>query len=158
MKRSTFWLLVIGGLLLLTGGGVAVYAMTRGLRLNNPGNVFYNAANKWEGEIVPSQDAELTQFSTMEYGIRAIGHILDSYVARGLTTVDSIIRTYSKTDQDAYVQNVSSDLGVSPTDVIAIDDPATKFAFVRAIIKQEQGVLPAATISDATVQTGLGLV
>jgi hypothetical protein len=158
MKRETLWLLIgLGALLLLGGGGVALYQMTRGLRLNNPGNIFYNPNNAWAGQIVPSTDPELAQFSTLLYGIRAIGHTLASYSAEGFNTVDSIIRRYSATDQDAYVANVSSALGVDPGATIDPTDPNTRFALVRAIINQEQGSIPAMTISDNTVAQGLAM-
>ncbi|HYM34699.1 MAG TPA: hypothetical protein VET48_04835 [Steroidobacteraceae bacterium] len=138
--------------------------MTRGLRLNNPGNIFFNEANNWEGEIRPSTDPELAQFATMPYGIRAWRHVIDSYALRGITTLGptdtspGIIPTYSKTDIAAYIANVSHDLGVAPTDALAVDDPTTKFALARAMFKQEQGAIPAATISDDVILQGLSLV
>ena len=45
--------------------------MSRGLRNNNPGNIRRDR-DKWQGEIVPSQDQSFKQFSSMAYGYRAL--------------------------------------------------------------------------------------
>lgn len=159
MQRSTFWLLVgLGALLLLGGSGLAVYAMTRGLRNNNPGNIKISG-NAWQGKIPPAQNTDGTfeQFTDMAHGLRALDHLLDTYSASGYNTVDEIIRRFSATDQEDYVRNVADALDVHPDDIITVADPNTKFALVRAIIKQEQGTLPAASVPDDLIYQALAM-
>ena len=45
--------------------------MSRGLRNNNPGNIEKNR-DKFQGEIIPSQDKRFKQFKSMAYGYRAM--------------------------------------------------------------------------------------
>lgn len=52
--------------------------MSRGLRNNNPGNIRHDR-DKWQGEIVPSQDKSFKQFISMAYGYRALIKLLQNY-------------------------------------------------------------------------------
>lgn len=119
-----------------------------GIRNNNPGNI-ERSNIQWNGSIPADQvqqllgvpyDTVYEQYVSPDYGVRAIGHVLKAKVARGLTSVDAIIRDYSATDQDAYVANVAKALGVDETqdfDVVAVLP-----AFAAAIIQQENGRQP----------------
>ncbi len=119
----------------------------RGIRDNNPGNI-RRSDIQWQGQLTQAQveanggtwDPTFIQFSDPAYGVRAIGHVLQSYLARGLATVNSIIRTYSATDDDAYVANVAAALGVGPDDVIDVNARLPDLA--TAIIQQENGEQP----------------
>ena len=124
----------------------------RGIRNNNPGNLLRNSI-AWQGLLPQPQvealgltwDPTFCQFDTPANGIRAIGHVLLSYQARGLSTVDEIIRTYSATDQDAYVANVTTALGLDPTNggqFVQIDVGSNLPALGTAIIQQENGQQP----------------
>jgi hypothetical protein len=120
----------------------------RGIRNNNPGNIERNSI-AWQGSIPADQvqavlgipyDSTFEQYDTPANGVRAIGHVLRSKQARGLTTVDSIIRDYSKTDQDAYVAFVSQQLGVNSDQDVDVTNVLP--AFAAAIIQQENGQQP----------------
>jgi hypothetical protein len=119
----------------------------RGIRNNNPGNVVRSSI-QWQGSLTPDQvaargwtwDPTFEQMDTPADGVRMIGHILTSYSQRGLTTVDQIIRSYSTTDQDAYVTNVAAALGVGADD--PIDVTGNLPALATAIIEQENGTVP----------------
>lgn len=119
----------------------------RGIRDNNPGNIERNSIN-WQGALTQAQvegaggtwDPTFVQFDTPANGVRAIGHVLRSKQARGLVTVDQVIRDYSKTDQDAYVAAVSQGLGVNPDQ--ELDVSAVLPAFATLIIQQENGEQP----------------
>lgn len=165
MRSQTLWLL--GGLAAAAGlwvfsrtskGQAVVDSVTqyvgdalsgpRGIRNNNPGNI-ERSSIQWQGSIPANQvqqvlgipyDSTFEQFTDPSYGVRAIGHVLLSKQSRGLTTVDSIIRDYSKTDQDAYIANVSQALNVDPQQ--DIDVGAVLPAFTVAIIQQENGQQP----------------
>jgi hypothetical protein len=129
--------------------------MVRGIRNNNPGNVRISRANAWIGKKVPNTDGEFEQFDEMWQGVRAMSHILQNYAARGLTNVADIVSTWSLTDQAEYIANVSEALNVDSFADLDLNDFATRFDLVRAMIRQEVGAIPAATISDETIERGL---
>jgi hypothetical protein len=118
-----------------------------GIRNNNPGNIERNSI-QWRGALSQAQveaagqtwDPTYVQFDKPSSGVRAIGHVLLAKSARGLSSVDAIIRDYSATDQDAYVTNVSNALGVGPFDTIDVQSQLPPFAL--AIIQQENGQQP----------------
>jgi hypothetical protein len=119
----------------------------RGIRNNNPGNIRRNSI-AWQGALSRADveaagntwDPVFVQFDTPANGIRAIGHVLIAYSNRGLSTVDTLIPTWSATDQAAYVANVAVALGVNPGDTI--DVSANLPALATAIIQQEEGQQP----------------
>lgn len=144
-------LLLLLGLALLTGTGVEVYEQVRGLRNNNPGNIRYNAANQWQGQI--GQDADgFCIFDTMVDGVRALARILYNYGAEGYVTVQAIISKYSATDQAAYIANVSRALQVAPTDTLDMTNADTITNLVNAITSQENGLNP---LSASTISVGV---
>jgi murein DD-endopeptidase MepM/ murein hydrolase activator NlpD len=103
-----------------------------GLRNNNPGNLVYAG----QPGALP-KTGNFAQFPTQGQGLYNLGRQLELYSSRGLNTVDSVIRNFSATDQDAYVANVSAALGVKPHDQIDLSDPKVLNAMMRAIIRQE---------------------
>jgi hypothetical protein len=120
----------------------------RGIRNNNPGNVVRSNI-AWQGSIPADQvqavlgipyDPTFEQMRTPADGVRMIGHVLRAKQARGVVTVDQIIRDYSKTDQDAYVAAVSAGLGVPGDQEIDVTDVLP--AFATLIIQQENGEQP----------------
>ncbi len=54
---------------------------TRGVRNRNHGNIGYNPANQWQGQLKPDPAIEkrFARFDTAENGIRALGKLLISY-------------------------------------------------------------------------------
>lgn len=163
MSKQTTWLLVALGAALglylfsrTSAGQSAVATVTdyvgnlltpRGIRDNNPGNV-ERSAIRWQGSLTRDQvaaagktwDDTFEQFDTPANGVRAIGHILRSKSARGLTNVHDIIFDYSKTDQAAYSANVAAALGVGEGDTLDVYSVLPTFA--TAIIQQENGQQP----------------
>lgn len=127
---------------------------SRGLRNNNPGNIRDNPRNTWRGASIFDFDDEFETFQAPEYGIRAIGKILDSYARRGITTMGEIIETWappSENDTDAYIASVASRTGLMPTDMITEE---RRVPLVAAIIHHENGVNP---FSDEMIRYGLQL-
>ena len=143
MKTSTLALIVVG-VLLLAGGGIAVYTMTRGLRNNNPGNIRKNAT-AWQGLAPADQqtDPDFFIFSTPTFGIRALGHTLNTYMTRyGLNTLRGIITRWappSENDTDAYIAALVNDTGVGPDEELSTADIP---AVTAGIIKHENGLQP----------------
>lgn len=125
----------------------------RGIRNNNPGNIVRNSI-QWQGALSQDQvaaagltwDSKFVQFDTPDNGVRAIGHILMSYTARGLSTPNEIIYGdtgtdgWSTTDQAAYAANIAAAVGVGVDDEIDVQSNLPVIA--TAIIQQENGQQP----------------
>lgn len=149
------WLWILLGLLILGGGGIAVYTMTRGLRNNNPGNIRYSAANNWQGQT-GQDDAGFSIFDTAQNGIRALAVVLKNYQNKyGLNTVQDIISRWapsSENDTAAYISDVADRMGVAPNAALNLNDDDTLTALVNAIIHHENGLNP---YDVATVESGV---
>ena len=119
---------------------IATTGATRGERNNNPGNIkITNPPTGWQGLAPVQKDGTFVTFTSAPYGIRAIHKILLSYYSQGFDTVTGIISTWSATDQQAYIANVSKALGVGPLTLIDVTNPQTALSLVAAIIMQENG-------------------
>lgn len=67
----------------------------RGYRNNNPLNI-RTSNNRWQGEIIPSQDGSFCQFQTMAYGFRAAMCCIRTYITKyNLHTIDEIIHRWA---------------------------------------------------------------
>ncbi|WP_223528366.1 structural protein [Pseudomonas sp. A-RE-23] len=134
----------------------------RGVRNNNPGNIDYNKANKWQGQLppIPAIEARFARFDTPENGIRALTRLLLTYQNKhGLKTVKAIISRWApsvENDTAAYVRAVESNTGTKPGAEINLRDPAVMKGFVRAIIRHENaGYEYPKDIIDEGVRRGL---
>jgi len=171
MKKETQQLLFAVGLsgialyLLATKSGQSVSSQiatgienmitSRGIRNNNPGNIRLSNTT-WQGQVPAAQqtDDSFIQFISPEYGIRAIAKIMDSYAARGLNTVQSIINTWApptENDTNAYVQAVANSMNVDPNAVLSATDYP---ALIVAIVEHENGSQP---YSTAQIDTGISM-
>ena len=114
----------------------------RGIRNNNPGNIEFNPANQWRGQV--GNDGRFAIFDKPENGIRALARTLFNYNRfYGISTVAGIINRYapdSENNTAAYVDHVSSRLGVSPSDRLELDSVMPEL--VAAIINHENGQQP----------------
>jgi hypothetical protein len=136
---------------------------TRGVRNKNPGNIDYNQANQWQGQLgleitSGSTKARFARFDTPENGIRALGKLLLTYYTRhNLMTVKGIINRWAppkENDTGAYVSSVQTSVkaatGKDATGIINLRDPAALKAVVNAIIRHENSgyVYPDAVVSE----------
>lgn len=158
-RDNTLFLLL--ALLLLGGGGYAVYNMTRGLRNNNPGNIEDDGVTPWEGLATPRNDGEapvpMLRFINAAYGIRALKHVLTSYVTLdGVpATLRGILSRFappSENDTEAYISDGEQALGIDDTTLF--DLPSALPALVALITRHENGLNP---YSDAEIAAGLAL-
>jgi len=126
----------------------------RGIRNNNPGNLEASWAFTWQGQN--GTDGRFATFASPEHGIRALGVNLLAYQRRGLDTISKIISRWAppqdNNNTNAYIQNVSQALGVSPTTRLDVASPAVLTALSKAIIHQENGDVP---FSDETIASGI---
>lgn len=143
--RAPLWAWIIAGLVLLGGGGFAVYNATRGIRNNNPGNMRFNPRITWRGQIGADADGFVI-FATPEDGIHALTvNLRNQQRLHALNTVADIITKYApgnENDTAAYITDVAARMGVAPGDYINLENDATLAAMVRAVIHHENGKQP----------------
>jgi hypothetical protein len=125
-----------------TDGGTGM----NGWANNNPGNLIYIASDPFRGQN--GQNGAFGTYDTLEDGVRAMGETLTQYYNSGLTTVSQIVTRYSKTDQAAYIRNVSAWIQVDPNEPLSW--PADEVPLIQAMVRQEQG---SSQMSDSDVQT-----
>lgn len=131
----------------------------RGIRNNNPGNIDFNKANNWQGQLGIEQDVpnpRFARFDCPENGIRALGKLLQTYSRKyGLNTVRGLISRWAPSNENntsAYVKGVANDLGVGADEVISVTQRETLKGLVIAIIKHENGKQP---YSDFVINEGV---
>ncbi|MDO9011326.1 MAG: hypothetical protein Q7U78_05900 [Gallionella sp.] len=124
----------------------------RGIRNNNPGNIRHSSTH-WQGMEAQQTDAAFVQFTTPEYGIRALNKLLDTYAGKyGLTTVQGIITRWAPASENntaAYIKSVAAQIGVTPGEQLNVSHRA---ALVQAIIRHENGIQP---YTMAQINTGV---
>lgn len=119
-------------------------AGARGIRNNNPGNL--EKGHNFNGEV-QGDDGRFATFRTAAEGTRAMGVNLLSYDKRGINTVTKIVNTWAPAGDGSnnpkqYAQNVAGRMGVDPNQTLNLHDPKTLASLMRAMAKQEDGVVP----------------
>lgn len=116
---------------------------SRGLRNYNPGNIEINS-DKFQGEVVPSQDNRFKQFKTMAYGYRAIFRVLLTYKQKhGLKTLRQWISRWAppvENNTESYIQSVSTSAKIFPDVEIDTSNKELMCRIVAAMSKVENGV------------------
>jgi len=128
--------------------GEKVGLVTRGLRNNNPGNIERNNI-VWKGMSADqSGDDRYIVFDRPEYGIRAMGRVLNTYYTiHTLQTVRGIINRWSppkENNTESYIKHVAQRMGIG-TDVPINWTIENRIQLIAAIIKHENGVQPYST-------------
>lgn len=113
----------------------------RGIRNCNPGNLRKGSA--WQGLAQEQTDTDFCVFVEMKWGIRALFKTLLTYRRNyGLKTVHSIVNRFApsvENDTKAYVEHVSSVLGVMPHQTIDLNDGRVMMELGKAIALHECG-------------------
>lgn len=135
-----------------------MYAMTRGLRNNNPFNLEDDGVTQWEGLDTPRNDGPYLRFINASYGIRAGGRNVSNYILLdGIApTVAAIISRFappSENNTPAYIADVASQLGVGQNTPIQVPG-ADLFRLAKAIISHENGLNP---YSDDMIAAALAM-
>ncbi|HIC8743099.1 structural protein [Klebsiella aerogenes] len=118
----------------------------RGIRNNNPGNIRWG--DDWKGLVPTAQrtDKSFCQFTSPEYGIRAMIIIVRNYQRKyGLNTVSDIIKRWAPPNENntqAYINSVAQATGVTPEQCIDTSDTRFMMKLLQAIIKHENGEQP----------------
>lgn len=116
--------------------------MPRGLRNNNPLNI--EKGQKFQGEVIPSQDARFAQFKTMAYGYRAAFVTLNTYATkRGCRTLADFIQRWAPANENntrAYIDRVARMSGVQATQAVNTRDGNVMRRIVAAMAFVENGM------------------
>lgn len=133
-------------------------------RNNNPGNIRFVPAIKWQGQIGVG-DGGFVLFATPQHGFRALARQIMTYKERDkLDTVRKILtkwappvgyangKSYTQ-NTEAYIRKVALDMGVHPDQPLQVQDARVMFSLVKAIADYEDG--PRWTWDDETIREGL---
>ena len=119
--------------------------MSRGIDNCNPGNIRLSKVF-YRGEVQPSQDAAFKQFSSMEWGYRAMFVLLDTYARRyGLNTIRGMISRYappSENNTEAYIAAICEWTGIAADEEVDTRSRRDMVPIVVAMSRIENG-LPA---------------
>lgn len=129
--------------------------MTRGERLNNPGNIRHVPGITWVGQAELQPDESFVCFTDPVYGIRAIVRILRAYKRQGLVTLSEAIDRWAPPNENnshAYVADVCTQCKVGPDDAVDFDEIMPQL--VSAIIRHENGQV---IYSAQQIQQGIAL-
>ena len=115
---------------------------TRGYKNCNPGNI-EKSNDKFQGEVIPSQDKRFKQFQSMPYGYRAMFVTLDTYRKRGRDTIEKIITAWAppvENHTDNYIECVAEWSGVDRNKVLTERSGEDYINIVAAMSRMENGV------------------
>jgi len=163
----------------LTMGGIPAIAypaqyggadIPQGMLHNNPANLIYNNS-QWQADNLPGrigsagsdQGNPQIQFSNEVTGMTGGVRLAMGKYTSGMTNLDQIIAGPNGWTSGALAKpaakNIADTMGVSQTEDLHLDKPANMTAFMKALVKQEQGgasFLYPASIYDRAVQNILG--
>jgi hypothetical protein len=108
----------------------------------NPGNIRISS-DKFQGEIVPSQDKAFKQFTSMPYGYRAMFVSLDTYRKRGWNTIEKIVSHWappSENHTQVYIDSVAGWSGVPKDKVLTASSGNDYKQIVAAMSRVENGI------------------
>lgn len=122
-------------------GPASQYAQSlkRGERNNNPGNL--NFAGQ-AGAMLEGSGGRFAKFQTAYDGLRAMARQLMLYAKRGINSVEGIISTWAPSSENntgAYVNSISSRLGVDPKAALNLQNPQVLSQLMNGIIHHENG-------------------
>jgi GH24 family phage-related lysozyme (muramidase) len=146
------------------GYGRSFSGPARGVRNNNPGNIrISNEA--WQGKVPreSNTDGAFEQFTSYDYGVRALVLLLRNYLRGGRNTVRAVIAAYAPPEDnnqtDAYVRFMIGRLNAGGLNVTA-DSPlpvnrTTLRLLAQGIGRMENGE---ECITDAQFDAGFALL
>lgn len=131
----------------------------RGIRNRNPGNIRHGGGD-WQGMSAEQPDVSFVTFREMKWGVRAAAKLFRNYQGSyGLRTVAQLVNRWAppvENNTGAYINAVAARVGVDPYAPIALSDPDTMYAFLRAIFRHECGIA-ADAIPESTLREGIAL-
>lgn len=119
----------------------------RGIRNNNPLNI--RKGCNWKGERPVQTDPAFEEFISMEYGIRAALRLMRNHITgfngsrQPMNTLKKLISVWAPPSENAttkYVDFVSANVGLLPTQIINHKDAKLMCKIARAMAFVECGV------------------
>lgn len=119
----------------------------RGIRNNNPLNI--RKGCNWRGERPVQTDPSFEEFISMEYGIRAALRLMRNHITgfngsrAPMNTLKKLISVWAPPSENAttkYVDFVSANVGLLPTQIINHKDATLMCKIARAMAYMECGV------------------
>lgn len=113
--------------------------LKRGERNNNPGNLNYVGQ---AGASLEKPGGRFAKFETAYDGLKAMARQLMLYAQRGINSVEGIISTWAPSSENntgAYVNAISSRLGVDPSAALNLQNPQVLSQLMDGIIRHENG-------------------
>jgi hypothetical protein len=115
-------------------------SVPRGVSLANPGNI--RRGDPWRGLTVDQPDKDFCKFSSPVWGFRALALNLLAYQRLGVRTIKDVITRWappSENNTQAYIDAVSQDMRLSPTQLLDLTHYNDAYALCKAITTHEQG-------------------
>jgi len=106
----------------------------------NPGNIRYNPANQWKGQI--GENGGFCVFSSLDYGLRAMIVLLRNYHRDGYFTINSIVSKYAPMRENPtieYIDSVSLCSGINKGEILNFNSGNDLFNIVRCMVRFETG-------------------
>ena len=113
--------------------------LKRGERNNNPGNLNYVGQ---AGASLEKPGGRFAKFETAYDGLKAMARQLMLYAQRGINSVEGIISTWAPSSENntgAYINAISSKLGVDPGAALNLQNPQVLSQLMDGIIRHENG-------------------
>ncbi len=134
---------------------------SRGLRNNNPGNLVLTGI-PWSGKIPVAQNTDGTfeQFTTANYGIRAMAMDLMNDFGEGTDTLSKLITEFSPPHENntgAYINYVAGLLGINPDAELVMNADALSL-LLQAQIRMENGDAMAALLPVGEIEESIMLM
>lgn len=119
---------------------------------NNPGNIRYNPANNWVGQI--GQDYRgFCIFDSLVHGIRAMMKIILNDLNEGDNTIEKLIYEYappSENNTELYISQVCSWSNISRDQILSWNNSSQICALISAMIRKETSeIVPGSIILQA---------
>lgn len=113
----------------------------RGIRNNNPGNIVFNSANNWVGQI--GSDGTFVKFDNFNNGLRAAFILLRNYcLVNQLCTITKVIAKWAPAPVNnpaAYAATVASRTGIAVGATFDVNNSTQMIKIMRGIISVENG-------------------
>jgi hypothetical protein len=126
----------------------------RPIRLNNPGDIVYNASNNWAGQI--GSDGTFAIFDTAINGMRAAFVLLGTYInSYGLKTIAQIATRWAPAPANnptTYAKTVAAYSGIAVNASLQTANMANMLRLLRGIIGAEAGAAWVNYYSDNDMQ------
>lgn len=116
--------------------------MTRGMKINNPGNVRISNT-PWVGKV-KSSDPAFEEFDNVEHGIRAAAKIFCIYhLSHKLSTIAQFISRWAPPEDSnptsAYIEFVARACAIDPNNQYNVLDAGNLARMLKAVFRFEQG-------------------